>query len=67
MMVQFMEYLDHYAIHFSARMGQEMGCRLLDWNDPRSSLWFQIEGEFDSQWIFPLVARIEYSTLDSAK
>jgi hypothetical protein len=53
MMAEFLEYLDHYAIHFAARVGHEMGCVLLDWNNPRSSLWFQIEGEFDSQWIFP--------------
>jgi hypothetical protein len=57
MMAEFMEYLDHYTMHFSARIDREIGCKLVDWNDPRSSLWFQIEGEFDSQWIFPPVVR----------
>ena len=55
MMAEFLEYLDHYAIHFAARVGGEMGCELLDWRNPRSSLWFEIEGEFGSEWLFPTI------------
>jgi hypothetical protein len=56
-MAKFFEYLDHYAIHFSAKVGSQMGCRLMDWENPRSSCWFQIEGEYRSQWLFPLLSK----------
>jgi hypothetical protein len=57
MMKELCEYLDHYAVHFAAKVGAEMGCELLNWTDPRSSLWFQIEGEYRSQWLFPFITR----------
>jgi hypothetical protein len=56
MMAELFEFLDHYVIHFAARVDSELGCRLMDWRDPRSSLWFQIEGEYRSEWLFPLLS-----------
>lgn len=57
MVAEFFEFLDHYAIHFAARIGKEMGCELLGWKKPRSSLWFEIESEPGSEWLFPPITR----------
>ncbi|HUZ97191.1 MAG TPA: hypothetical protein VMU57_19985 [Edaphobacter sp.] len=54
-MTELCEFLDLYAIHFAAKVGAEMGCELLNWADPRSSLWFPIQGEYGAQWLFPSI------------
>lgn len=56
MMQELCEYLDHYSFHFAAKVSAEMACELLNWADPRSSLWFQIEGEYGAKWLFPSIA-----------
>lgn len=53
MVANFFEFLDHYVLHFAARISNDLGTSLMDWDDHRSSLWFQIEGEYRSQWLFP--------------
>jgi hypothetical protein len=57
MMARLFEFLDHYVIHFAARVGSDFGCRVVDWDNPRSSLWFQVEGEYRSEWLFPPLSR----------
>lgn len=57
MVAELFEYLDNYAIHFATRIGSEMGCTLVDWNDPRSSYWFQVDGACRSEWIFPCISK----------
>jgi hypothetical protein len=57
MMAEFFEFLDHYVVHFAAKVSDEVGRELLDWKAPRSSLWFEIEGELDSQWLFPPIGQ----------
>ncbi len=57
MMAELFEFLDYYVIHFATRVGSEYGSRLIDWGDPRSSLWFQIEGEYRAEWLFPLLSK----------